>query len=71
VSRRILERVLTDSSGHEQRVCIEIDEGTALDREVTRLANKLRASRKHQKVAMSAGGVLRVWFAHPIGKTPK
>lgn len=61
-TRRIVERVLRDRSGREVTVCVEIDEGPALDREIARLANRLQGSTGRQRVASSAGGVLRVWF---------
>ena len=53
---------LTDRRGEKIVVHCEIDEDAALTREIARLANKLRRSETKQKVASSAGGVVRVWL---------
>lgn len=66
MDRRILSYALTNRTGATVHVRVEIDEGAALTREVTRLANKLRSNSK-QQVAASGGGVIRVWLAKEGG----
>jgi hypothetical protein len=64
--RKIKYVTLTDRTGKQEEFCVEIDDGAPLIRAAARLANKLRSSHTHQKVASAADGVIRVWRARPV-----